>query len=136
MNNNNYPNESYWLKLKKYAKKAGLKLVYVSLVLYNLLKDSTAPWIVKALVGFAITYFVIPFDLLPDFLLQLGFADDLGMMTLIFELIRPYVQQGHIVEAIKVTRELFGADVDLAPVQDMFVVEEPEQEEVVESIND
>lgn len=34
------------------------------------------PWVAKALLGFAVAYLLVPFDLIPDFIPVLGWLDD------------------------------------------------------------
>ena len=72
----NYSEEEFWKKLKKFAAKAGAKVVYYALVLYYTLIDPATPMKYKAVIAGALGYFILPIDLLPDFLPFAGLADD------------------------------------------------------------
>ena len=43
----------------------------------SLMSDKRTPFISKALLGFSLTYFLSPIDLIPDFIPVLGQIDDL-----------------------------------------------------------
>lgn len=71
-----YYNPSAFLeKIKKYAKKAGVKTVYVVLILYYASFDKSLPVKDRLMVVAALGYFILPFDLIPD-ALPGGFTDD------------------------------------------------------------
>ena len=60
-------------KLKSVGK--GLK---TQIRIYRLvLRDPRTPWYAKALLALAVGYFLLPFDLIPDFIPVLGQLDDL-----------------------------------------------------------
>lgn len=44
-------------------------------------KEYTLPWQSLSLIVAAIVYFVMPVDLIPDFILSLGFADDAALLA-------------------------------------------------------
>lgn len=71
-----YNEEAYWDKLKRIARKVGVKMVYYSLVLYEILVDKETPAKYRAVIAGALGYFILPTDLIPDFLPAVGFADD------------------------------------------------------------
>lgn len=55
------------------------------------LRDPDTPWFAKALLGLAVGYALLPFDLIPDFLPVIGHLDDLiivpGLVWLALRLI-------------------------------------------------
>ena len=78
----NYFNDpGLWDKLKKVARKAGIKVVYSALVLYYLSRDPNVPNSEKLKIYGALGYFILPTDLIPDTILALGFTDDLAALA-------------------------------------------------------
>ena len=74
-----------WEKIGKTATKAGQKLVYIVLVLYyGLSKASLRD---KGLILGALGYFILPADLIPDWL-PLGFTDDLGALLAVYKSVK------------------------------------------------
>ena len=59
------------------------------------LRDSRTPWYAKAVLGLAVGYLLMPFDLIPDFIPLLGQLDDLvivpGLVWLALKLIPPEI---------------------------------------------
>lgn len=63
-------------KLGSVAKKIGVKLLYPVVLLYNLFKSPHISAKDKAMIITSLAYFILPVDLIPDFMLGVGFADD------------------------------------------------------------
>jgi len=78
---NEYSDSSFWEKVKKFASKAGSKVVYYALVLYYTLQSPDTPTWAKAVIIGALGYFIAPIDAIPDFTPVVGFADDLGVLV-------------------------------------------------------
>ena len=72
-----YNPSSLFDKIKKYAKKAGVKTVYAILILYYATFDKSLPVKDRLMVVAALGYFILPVDLIPD-ALPAGFVDDAG----------------------------------------------------------
>lgn len=76
----NYSPESFMDKCKNFAKKAGIKVIYLGLLLYYALQSSNPPaWCKTTILG-ALGYFISPIDLIPDAIPFAGFADDYGIL--------------------------------------------------------
>lgn len=73
-----YSEESFWKKLRKFAKKAGAKTVYYALVLYYTLIDPATPIKYRAVIAGALGYLILPADIIPDIIPAAGLADDWG----------------------------------------------------------
>lgn len=105
----NYFNDSMlWDKIKRVAKKAGIKVVYSTLVLYYMSRDPSIPTKEKMKIYGALGYFILPTDFIPDAMLGMGFTDDLA--ALVWAL---YTMSNHITPEIqqmaeKKLREWFG----------------------------
>lgn len=68
-------------KLKHSVEIFCAKVVYYTLLLYNLLKSMDEPVKHKALIVGALGYLVLPLDIIPDALPVVGFADDLRVLV-------------------------------------------------------
>lgn len=76
----NYSDDGLWNKLRKVAKKAGIKVVYAALVLYYALMSPTTSAKDRTIIIGALGYFILPTDLLPDFIPLAGYGDDLAAL--------------------------------------------------------
>ena len=57
--------------------------------------DTATPLKVKATLFGALAYFILPFDVIPDVLLGIGFTDDLAVLLAAMTLVRNHVTQSH-----------------------------------------
>ena len=73
--------------LRETARKLKTELAVYRLVL----KHERTPWLAKVLLGMAVGYVLMPFDLIPDFIPVLGQLDDLlivpGLVILALKLV-------------------------------------------------
>ncbi len=79
--NRNFSESKFWDKLAAFAKSAGLKVVASALLLFYVLKSEATPRADKAKIIGALGYFILPVDLIPDFIPVAGFTDDLAALT-------------------------------------------------------
>tara|TARA_Y100001968_G_scaffold219488_1_gene202241 strand:+ start:456 stop:821 length:366 start_codon:yes stop_codon:yes gene_type:complete len=83
--------------LKKILLKAGRAIAQPALEGFELILDnSTPPQVRISMIG-ALTYLIIPIDLIPDFIPASGFSDDLVALTAVISL-----WQHHITPEIKI----------------------------------
>lgn len=75
-----YSEEKMWKKILKVAKKAGIKVVYLALILYYTATASTTPPKQKGMIFGALGYFILPIDLIPDAVPVVGYSDDLAAL--------------------------------------------------------
>lgn len=61
------------------AQKAGVKVIYGALLLYYASMDKNVPLADKVKIYGALGYFILPLDIIPDFLPG-GYVDDLGAL--------------------------------------------------------
>lgn len=76
-----YSEPKFWDKIVAVAKKAGVKVVYAALLLYYVLMSDNTSKGDKAKILGALGYFILPFDLIPDWIPVAGFTDDLAALT-------------------------------------------------------
>ena len=67
-------------KLSSAARWAGEKVIYAVLLLYYVLRSDAVPLADKSKVYGALGYFILPTDLLLDFLPMVGYTDDLAAL--------------------------------------------------------
>ena len=75
-----YSESRLWEKIKKVAKKAGIKVIYYVLVLFYALQSENVTIAEKALIVAALGYFILPLDLIPDFIPIAGYGDDAAVL--------------------------------------------------------
>ena len=103
-----YSDASFWDKLKRYSKIAGMKVVYPALLLQYLMKSDDVPLKAKLILSAALGYFILPIDFIPDFAPLLGFTDDLGVLLLILRQMAVYVTPEIRDQARSHIRKWFG----------------------------
>jgi len=109
-----YSDASFWDKLKRYSKVAGMKVVYPALLLQYLLKSDQVPVKAKLMLSAALGYFILPIDFIPDFAPLIGFADDLTVILLILKQMANYVTPEIKNQAREHLRKWFG---EIEPAQ-------------------
>ena len=75
-----YSEDGLWEKIDKVAKKAGIKVIYYALLLFYALLSDKVTVAEKALIIGALGYFILPIDIIPDFMVPIGYGDDLAVM--------------------------------------------------------
>ncbi|MDF2633546.1 MAG: hypothetical protein K0R78_420 [Pelosinus sp.] len=88
-----YTDKELFEKLKRFAAKAGKKLVYVVLLLYYTLQKDNVPKKVKAVIIGALGYFITPFDAIADLIPFMGYTDDFGALMMALAVISIYIDQ-------------------------------------------
>jgi uncharacterized membrane protein YkvA (DUF1232 family) len=90
------------------ARKAGSKLVYCVLLLYYVLRSKTVSNADKAKIYGALGYFLLPLDILPDFLPLAGYTDDLTAVIWAIHAVWKNITPELKAQAAAKTREWFG----------------------------
>ena len=84
----NYSDNSFWNKVLNIAKKAGIKIIYLALLLYYALNSNNLSLRDRATIYFALGYLILPVDLIPDSIPIIGLTDDFGVLIKAFERIK------------------------------------------------
>jgi uncharacterized membrane protein YkvA (DUF1232 family) len=82
----------FWSKLKRAIGR--LPLIDHMLAAYYAASDPLTPAHVKAALWAALAYFVVPADLLPDFIVG-GFADDVAVLMGVIQAFAPHITDAH-----------------------------------------
>lgn len=111
-----YSEEKFWQKLKKFAVKAGHTAVYTALLLYYTLQKPEVPKKAKMTIIGALGYFILPFDLIPDVAVGVGYTDDLGALTVALLQVAIYIDDDVKAKAKGKLADWFGHNVDTKEV--------------------
>lgn len=102
-----YSEEGFWEKVKGFAQKIGSTGLYYALVLYYMTLDDKVPLPQKAIIMGALGYLILPFDVIPDALLGVGYTDDIGVMFTALKAVRDNVSLEHLEAAEGKLKEWF-----------------------------
>lgn len=105
-----YSNSSFWGKMKKIAKNAGLKVMCYALTLYYVLQKDDVPFTEKGIIIGALGYFILAIDLIPDFIIGVGYTDDIGAMLIAIKKSMSYVDEKVINQVYLKLNDWFDTD--------------------------
>ena len=83
----------FWRKLQRVV--ASIPFAEELLTAYYCAFDRKTPTSVKATLVGALAYFVLPIDVVPDFLPVLGFTDDAAFLTAAIKLVTDHIRPEH-----------------------------------------
>ena len=89
----------FWAKLKRVA--GQVPFVEDIVAGYYCALDPATPMRVRGMLLAAIAYFILPFDLIPDFIAGLGFADDAALITAVLALVSSHITPVHRAAAVR-----------------------------------
>ncbi|MGE5545746.1 MAG: YkvA family protein [Solirubrobacterales bacterium] len=84
---------SFWDKVRATANR--VPFVDDVIAVWYCALDPATPMRVKAILFGAVAYFVLPFDAVPDFLVGLGYTDDLAVLMAAIRAVRPWIRDDH-----------------------------------------
>jgi uncharacterized membrane protein YkvA (DUF1232 family) len=97
----------FWSSLKRVA--AQLPFMEDLVTAYYCAFDRETPFAVKAALVGALAYFVLPYDVMPDLLPALGFADDAAVLATALRMVAAHIRPEHREAArAALARELDG----------------------------
>lgn len=85
--------QNFWPKLKQNL--ARIPFAEDMLAAWYCAFDANTPLKVKGTLFGALAYFILPFDIIPDFIVGLGFTDDLAVLVTAMTLVRNHITQAH-----------------------------------------
>ena len=94
----------FWPKLKRNL--ARLPFAEDLVAAWYCTFDPATPLRAKAILFGALAYFVMPLDVVPDFILGLGFTDDMAVLVTAFNLIRSNLRPHHLQRARRTIERL------------------------------
>lgn len=104
-----YSEPGLWEKVKGAAKTAGAETLYKVMQLYYAAQNPACPPKVKATIYGALGYFLMPFDLIPDMTLGLGFTDDTVAIGYALVIASMYIDDDVKQQAKEKLTSIFGA---------------------------
>lgn len=99
---------NFWTKIRKVAGR--IPFAEDALAIYYCARDPRTPTRVRAVVLGALAYFILPADVIPDFLAGLGFTDDASVIAMALAMVTPHLKDHHRDRAREALTRLRGAD--------------------------
>lgn len=88
-----YVRENFWRTVKRAARHVPFMEEVVAA--YYCALDRRTPLRAKGIILAALAYFVLPADTIPDFVLGLGFTDDIAVLTAAITAITAHIRPAH-----------------------------------------
>ena len=83
----------FWAKVRKTL--GQVPFVEEAVAAYYCAIDRDTPLQVKAIIMGALAYFVLPADLIPDFIAAMGFVDDAAVFYAALRVVAPHIKDRH-----------------------------------------
>lgn len=78
---------------RRYARR--LPFAEAMMAMFFALKDPKTPMWVKGTVAAALAYFALPIDVIPDFIVGMGFTDDMAAVMAAYRAVSTHVSEEH-----------------------------------------
>lgn len=104
-----YSENGFFEKLKKVGNKIGATVLYPVLLLYSALKSPETSAKDKLIITSTLGYFILPTDLIPDFIAGIGFGDDAAAMTACIAVVRKVLTKSVRDDTATRINNLFGS---------------------------
>lgn len=86
-----YNTDQFWKKVEVNASKLGKKVLLEVLSLYYMLISEKTPMKIRVIIMAALGYFILPTDMVSDFIPVLGFSDDIAFLSYAFTKAQKYL---------------------------------------------
>jgi uncharacterized membrane protein YkvA (DUF1232 family) len=94
----------FWRTLKRAASQAPFAEEFAAA--YYCAFDEKTPWRVRGVLLGALAYFVMPADAVPDFLVAIGFTDDVAVLTVAITTVGAHIKPAHRAAAKRALAEM------------------------------
>ena len=91
--NETYVRERFWIKLRRLVGKIPFSEDLVAC--YYCAMDRETPVRVRAVLLAALAYFVLPTDIIPDFIAGFGFTDDAAVLATAISIVGRHIKEHH-----------------------------------------
>jgi len=95
-------------KVLIFAKSAGIKVIYLVLLLFYTLQQATTPKLAKSIIIGGLGYFILPADLIPDIIPMVGFTDDMTALISILLAVALFINEDTKIKAKEKLLVWFG----------------------------
>lgn len=106
--NESYVKDNIWEKIASIYKIIGYELLCKILILYYCFLDKNTSINDKAIIIFALGYFILPVDVIPDFSPFVGYSDDLTVILTALESLASSINETHHQQARAKADQIFG----------------------------
>ena len=110
MSKNDYSDEKFWQKIRRYVGRLSRPALTELLSLYYCLQDRDTPLLFKSQIVVTLGYFILPTDIIPDVFLGVGYTDDIAMIASTYANLTPYIKTEHKDSADKAVNDLFDLE--------------------------
>jgi uncharacterized membrane protein YkvA (DUF1232 family) len=83
----------FWSKLRRFA--GNIPFIEDAVAAYYCALDPNTPMRVRGMLLAALAYFILPVDIIPDFLVGLGFADDAALFATVIGVVSANITPEH-----------------------------------------
>lgn len=87
----------FWGKVKRTLGK--VPFLDQAIAAYYAAFDPATPRHAKVILLAALAYFIMPADLIPDFLTGIGFTDDATVLLMVLQSLKPHIKDHHVEDA-------------------------------------
>ncbi len=88
-----FSSDRFWRTVKRAARQ--IPFMEDVVAAYYCAMDKNTPLRAKGIIFGALGYFVLPTDMLPDFIFAIGFTDDIAVLTAAIGAVRAHVTPAH-----------------------------------------
>jgi uncharacterized membrane protein YkvA (DUF1232 family) len=85
--------KNFWIKVRRAANK--IPMMDEVVAAYFCAMDPATPTRVKGILLAALAYFILPLDLVPDFLAFVGFSDDIAVLSVAISAVSANITDAH-----------------------------------------